>query len=309
MAERSWVKLWSSYWTSNSHAIIGADALLVGAVLMSAMRWTPGDLDAWAVDEQDAPLPEALFAIRSQLPARRVSVALAKLEMVGTLKRRADGAWGMPKFGRYQESADAARKRKAPRKPDGSSAEVPALAEAEADAEADANSLRSSTPTPPPSELFDLESKPTKPGKAKKPKPQPDGRIEQVLAAIDAERARRDPPLPPLTETQRSATTIAAAFGRGATVERLLECVGAWGRYSDRDPSKASMLNPAKLFSGPNHRTGFQGGLSWCEDLLDEERSGAPRNSSAGRPTPTRIGPALPTVDEVLAARDREVTT
>jgi hypothetical protein len=99
-----------------------------------------------------------------------------------------------------------------------------------------------------------------------------ESRIGEILDAIDRERARCTPPLPPLTETQRSATTIAAAFGRGATVERLLECVGAWGRYVERDPSKASRLTPSKLFSGPNAQRGYAGGLAWCEELIDEER-------------------------------------
>lgn len=108
--------------------------------------------------------------------------------------------------------------------------------------------------------------------KRKSAKATNESRIGEILDAIDRERARCVPPLPPLTETQRSSTTIAAAFGRGATVERLLECVGAWGRYVERDPSRASRLTPAKLFSGPNAQRGYDGGLAWCESLIDEER-------------------------------------
>lgn len=143
MADRVWVKLWATYWTSLSHAGIGSDALLVGCVLMSSVRWQPGDADAWAVTESGRPIPVSVFATRAQISPKRAMCALLILEQAGTARLRDDGAWGMLNFGRYQETADAARKRKKAGKSGGVSGTNPDEEEAEADAEA--ASLREDT--------------------------------------------------------------------------------------------------------------------------------------------------------------------
>lgn len=121
MAERrQWVKLWTTWYTSASHLGVGAMALHVGAVLMTCVQWSPGDDEAWAELDTGAPLPVEAIAMRCQASARDVAKALAELELRGTVARRDDGAWGFRRFGRWQETPDAARKRR------GKSAEIPA---------------------------------------------------------------------------------------------------------------------------------------------------------------------------------------
>jgi hypothetical protein len=92
VADRAWVKLWSGWWTSLSHSHVGADALLVGLALMSAVRWRPGDDDAWAELEGGGPITVSVIARLAQLPTKRAEVGLERLRQVGTIDRRLDGA-------------------------------------------------------------------------------------------------------------------------------------------------------------------------------------------------------------------------
>lgn len=193
MADRPWVKLWSTYWTTLSHQGIGPDALLVGCVLMSHVRWKPGEDDAWAVTDNGKPVPVSVLAARAQLNAKRTMCALLILEESGFAAMRDGTTWGIPKFGKYQESADAARKRKLAGKPTGVSAESPSgfprIAEAEAEADADAASLREIPPTPKGASPAKVESKPK--GKPRKPRlDYPEGLEEHCLAEL--QRACRD---------------------------------------------------------------------------------------------------------------------
>src|SRR5687768_6290780 len=52
------------------------------------------------------------MAARARITGKRVSIALAELEDAGTCAIRSDGAWGFVNFGRWQETADAAYKRR-----------------------------------------------------------------------------------------------------------------------------------------------------------------------------------------------------
>lgn len=113
MAERrDWVKLWAKWYTTASHLKVGGMALHVGAVLMTLVRWEPGVDVAWADLDDGTPLGADAIASRCQETERTVLAALRKLASRGSIAQRSDGAWGFPRFGRWQESADAARKRK-----------------------------------------------------------------------------------------------------------------------------------------------------------------------------------------------------
>lgn len=112
MAERLYVKLWRSWWTGESHVHVGADALYVGTVLMTFVRWQPGQDDAWALLENGRPISIAIMAARARITGRRVEAGLRELEDAGTVARRTDGAWGFVNFARWQESASAAKMRR-----------------------------------------------------------------------------------------------------------------------------------------------------------------------------------------------------
>lgn len=291
---RQWVKLWATWYTTASHLGVGAMALHVGAVLMTCVQWTPGDDEAWAELDTGAPLPVDAIAMRCQATAREVAKALADLQLRGTVAQRADGAWGFRRFGRWQETPDAARKRRGKSADDptmraGKSAGFPREEEVEEEAEAD------QTPPTPAS-----GGRPTsRRGASPRPTPQADPRIDAVLERVDQHRERLG--LTALAPSARTPATIAARLKSGATLDELLAVVDAFGRLADREPDKRTVLCATTPFTGPSGSR--PGGWAWGLRLLDEER---------GRPTgrggdPARIGPALRSVDEVIADRDREV--
>jgi hypothetical protein len=114
VAERLYFKLWIGWYTCESHADLSGDALSIGPVLMSfcIRRWVPGVDLTYAVNEKGAPVTVGAIARRVKWTSKKAADALLELESVGTCVLRSDGAWGFSKFGRWQESADAARKRR-----------------------------------------------------------------------------------------------------------------------------------------------------------------------------------------------------
>ncbi len=115
---RSWVKVHETWWTSPSHAFLSPFAKLLGPFLF----WV-ADGDDWREHEDGEaallsgagkPLgAKELARMMGGADAVQVQEALDELETAGTLRRREDGAWCFPKFGRWQETPSAARKRKA----------------------------------------------------------------------------------------------------------------------------------------------------------------------------------------------------
>lgn len=152
MGARAWVKLWTSWYTSASHDDVSADALSIGPVLMTYMRWAPGVDEAWAEKENGKPISTAAIARRAKWPETRARKALLELVDAGTVALRVDGTWGFPKYGFAQESADAARKRKVRGHSNGQSSPTSGGCpdEGEAEGEAEADSLRSEPPLTPP---------------------------------------------------------------------------------------------------------------------------------------------------------------
>lgn len=259
MGDRPWVKLWDGWYTSASHQLVGHDALHVGVVLMTLVRWEPGADDAWAVLESGKPMPTRAIAVRAQMPARRAELGLQRLVEAGTVMRRADGAWGFVKFGRWQETADAARKRQArPRKSAGMSngtrtlfaADIPREAEAEGEAEAE--------------QLAPLA----------------DARVreaEQVIAQIVGHRARLQ--LSVLTSRERDPKHILARLEDGVPLDELLEVVDLRAREAERDPNEAGWLVATAPFSGPNPN-GKSGGWAVSRAKLDRARAQNGRTSA-----------------------------
>jgi hypothetical protein len=289
MAERRlWVKLWATWYTTPSHIGVGAMALHVGAMLMTLVLWEPGRDDAWAEFETGAPMPIDAIADRAQTTAKIAEQALLKLQERGTVSRRPDGAWGFELYGPSQESADAARKRKA-RKSAGQSEDCPPDVQriAEADGEADVNfSLRSNTPTP---------------RKTSKRKVEPNPDDIAVLDAVDEARVRQG--LDPMSAEARTTGTIAKRRKLGATQAQLLEQVAVFERLAERDPSKRTLLCATTPFTAPG-AGGGKGGWQWGRDMLDEERVLELRAKRVRSEAGGRVGRD---VDDVIA--DREVAT
>jgi len=112
VAERLYWKMWRTWWTGESHVDATDDELSIGPVLMSFIRWEPGEDYGWAVNEKGRPVTTGAIAHRARWVPERAAAALRGLVEHGTVELRSDGAWGFPKWGPWQESADAARKRK-----------------------------------------------------------------------------------------------------------------------------------------------------------------------------------------------------
>jgi hypothetical protein len=142
MAERLYWKMWRTWWTGESHVDATDDELSIGPCLMSFIRWEPGDDYGWAVNEKGRPVTTGAIARRARWDSERTARALSGLVDHGTIELRSDGAWGFPKWGPWQESADAARKRKKGRADSAESprnvrADSAAIVEVEVDVEDD----------------------------------------------------------------------------------------------------------------------------------------------------------------------------
>lgn len=109
-----WIKVWGEYTTTPSHADLDDRNLWTGVALMQLIRAgcdARGDRQTWALRESGDPCTVAGIARHARQP---VSIAKAGLELLvkaGTVVLREDGAYGMPKFWKKQESRWAEGKR------------------------------------------------------------------------------------------------------------------------------------------------------------------------------------------------------
>lgn len=297
---RQWVKLWATWYTSASHLGVGAMALHVGAVLMTCVQWAPGDDAAWAELDTGKPLPVEAIAHRCQASAKDVAKALADLELRGTVSQRSDGAWGFLRFGRWQETPDAARKRRGkstdvPRTSAGKSAKFPREEEAEEEADAELATL---VPPTPASGGVTVTGGKAKTPRARKPPRQLDLRAVPVLEHVDA--CRQELGLRPLPASERTDRQILARLDEGVTVDLLLAALDARLELARQDPSDGQWLNATSPFTGPGTRG--PGGWHVSMRALDRVASGTGLRPSG----PAWIGPRIPHVDEVLAQREAD---
>lgn len=115
MGERApWFKLYGSYFDSPSHAELDGRALFVGIALMHLIRAgcdAREDRQTWALLENGSPCSLAGISRVSRWNTQITKRCLDQLVECGTVARREDGAYGMPKFWEHQESPWAAVKR------------------------------------------------------------------------------------------------------------------------------------------------------------------------------------------------------
>ncbi|HKY51661.1 MAG TPA: hypothetical protein VJP45_10425 [Candidatus Limnocylindria bacterium] len=259
MAERLYFKLWRSWWTGESHVEASADALAIGPVLMSFVRWSPGRDDGWAVDERDRAISTSAIARRAKWTTKRAADALAELVDLGTCGQRADGAWGFPKFGPFQETADAARKRRH-RVPGHSAGLSAAIVEVEAEDElrpptpaSGARRRGRSEPTPRTASL--LPDEPTASTPAESPV---DRATADVLAYLNRVLAGLGEP-----GRFRDGQFIRARLAGGATEDELRLVIDARADECRRKPDALRHLNPKTPFRPGNWETALAHARAW----------------------------------------------
>lgn len=275
MAERLYFKLWHLWWTSESHEDLGEDPIAIGPVLMSFCRWEPGRDNGWAVTEKGQPVTCGALARRARWSGRgageRVAAALRELERVGTAELRSDGAWGLPKFGKWQESASAAKMRKARAKPKNTTdvtshcghsdhpcdQDVPPLEEE--GAEADQNtSCSGRTASTNPDSSHTRQGPPTKPEPDVNPDPHAADTTTVLRLLNEARRA-----IDPESLRLRKRDHIRARLAEGATVADC-EAVIAYARHQcERDRSQLEWLDAVTPFRPKNWESRLARALTW----------------------------------------------
>ena len=108
-----WSKVWMDWWTSLSHAECSAATIGIGIYLQTVanQRGREEGGAGWVLGAGGRPMSVGAIARGAHATPDEVQEAIAELLDAGTLVQRADGAIGFPNLQRYQESADAARKR------------------------------------------------------------------------------------------------------------------------------------------------------------------------------------------------------
>lgn len=119
-----WRKVWTELWESEENLHLDTDALYTLIFLVVHASWQPGDEEGvinWGKDHHTR-----LKAIRykGRMHHRTLATALQKLEEAKCIRVEEDGIY-LPNYGKWQESADAARKRKSRRTVRGHKCDLP----------------------------------------------------------------------------------------------------------------------------------------------------------------------------------------
>jgi hypothetical protein len=159
-----WRKVWTDLWSTPSHVALDATALYVAVTCIVHASWERGRPEARLLAGA-APMPVDVLARICRLSASRVKKCLRQLEDAGTVEV-VDGVITLPRFGRWQETADAARKRRArspdapperrPESPPDSPVRFPGLRDGEGEAEGEAEAEGEPLKPPSPSDASDF---------------------------------------------------------------------------------------------------------------------------------------------------------
>jgi hypothetical protein len=109
-----WIKLWGTYVETSTLRGMDPAHRWVGVCVMLLVRTASdvrGEQTTWAVHENDEPRTIRDIADYASVPDKVARVAIADFVRRGFMTLREDGAVGLPKFWKYQESPDAKRKR------------------------------------------------------------------------------------------------------------------------------------------------------------------------------------------------------
>lgn len=113
---RKWCKVWIEYFDTPSHELIPPELLGLGVklILLALPQEDPfvSDASAWLQSPAGEPWPVDNIARRLGVSTERTNELLEALVAVGTMAVRSDGAYGFPKWWRYQESPDAQKQRR-----------------------------------------------------------------------------------------------------------------------------------------------------------------------------------------------------
>lgn len=148
---------------------------------------------------------------------------------------------------------------------------------ADADADAEAEAERTTTPPLPPKRKIAQKKK-------------LDDRVARVLDLVD--RLRVQLGLRPLAPSARTPTVILARLAEGITEDELFEALTVRATLAQSNPEEAQWLNATSPFTGPGKGPG---GWAVSQRLVDRSRC-----------RPVRIGPSLPSADDVLSRRQEE---
>lgn len=240
---RHWIKLWVAWLTTPAHFELSEGAFGLGPLLLLLATWD-GEYNSggWLLAEDGSPMSERAMARATHRGSiRRLLQQLCELERCGTLKRREDGAYGFPKFGRWQETEAAKRMRTKRERLPNSSAN---------------GSGNSSTQTL--DEESQVSSKPGRDKPAKQPDPHHQD-TDRVLAALHDARCSVKPGLTRL----RKRDHIRARLADGATVDQLLAVIAYAADECRRKPESLQWLDAVTPFRPKNWESRLARAEAW----------------------------------------------
>lgn len=267
-----WIKLYGDYTSTPSHVHLDANALWVGVVIMQLIRAgcdSRGDREPWALLPDGSPVGVGAIAHRARLYPQIVKKCLAALVAAKSFAMREDGAYGMPKFWKKQESRWAEGKRgkamgKVTNESPGQSP-VPL-------AKSSDSSLRSEQIPPTPSKkTASRKSAPTPVGASVadgEPTATPDpespcrAAAKRILARLSDARLELVANARALKPTDTNLALILARLNEGEPEEDLALVVDAEAD-SVRRGSDSHWLNPQTPFRPGNWPTRLAGAQAW----------------------------------------------
>jgi hypothetical protein len=236
-----WIKLWGTYVETSTLRGMDPAHRWVGVCVMLLVRTASdvrGEQTTWAVHENDEPRTIRDIADYASVPDKVARVAIADFVRRGFMTLREDGAVGLPKFWKYQESPDAKRKRE--QRVRGHSGDMSGPLSQQED-RGQSSSLRSEPPLTPPDE-------------SEHPDPTRES-AKRVLAALSDARLELVPGARRLKATDTNLGLILARLREGEPESDLLLVVAHEAAKVRRGGSASKWLNPSTPFRPGNWPT------------------------------------------------------